>query len=202
MAAQVGRIAPTLSQSRPTPGYGISYLGTVDFLLLYSLIFMTLTLLLPQSFTGRVQGIIGLVISLLGLLVVVIMIVAAITRLVLMVSLLLAPIFGTIAYFAIFADFDRTGAAATLGFIFMLKVVLAICLLFAHQRFLLNKSFVVLVALSIGLTLLVGFLQGFPPGFLASITDGIASLVIAIVALIWLIILLVGSIVAIVKAVV
>jgi hypothetical protein len=187
---------------RPTPGYGISYLACIDVLLLYSLVLMTLSMFVSRELTGRLQGIVGLVASLLGLLALIVMVFFAIQLLILMVSLLLAPIFGTLAYLAAFGSFSRGTASATLSFVMLLKIAFGVCLVIAQPRFLENKSLVLLGGLSFGCTLLVGFLHSFPPGILASITDIIGAIIIAIVAIIWVILLLFGSIVAVVKAVV
>ncbi|KXU87049.1 hypothetical protein CR51_36295 [Caballeronia megalochromosomata] len=184
------------------PGHGIAYLICIDALLLYSLSLMTVSIFLPREFTGRLQGVIGIVASLLGLLLFVLMFMFALQLLILMVSLLLAPLFGTIAYFALFAEFNRSGAAATLGLLLLLKLGAAGALVLAHPRFIENKSLVVLLALSLGCTFLVGVLLAFPPGFLVSITDMIGAVIAAGIGIIMGGVLLVGSCVAAVKAVV
>ncbi len=188
--------------TQPLPGYAISFLAAIDGLLLYSIGLMAVSLLGAREVSGRLQGIVGLVISLLALLALFAMIFMALTLLILMISLLLSPIFGTLAYLVMFADFDRTAAGATLALILLLKIGFVICMVIAHQRFLQNKSLVVLVVVSLLCTLLISFLHAFPPGVLVSITDILAALIIAIVAFIWAIFLLAGSVVAIVKAVV
>ncbi|MEO8134023.1 MAG: hypothetical protein ABI831_08610 [Betaproteobacteria bacterium] len=188
--------------SQPRPGYAIPFLAAIDGLLLYSMILMTISLLGSREVSGRLQGLVGLVISLLALLALFGMIFLAIQLLTLMVSLLLAPIFGTLAYLVMFGDFDRAAAGMTLSLVLMLKIGFAVCLVLAQQRFLQNKSLVTLVALSMVCTLLISFLHAFPPIFLVSITDIVAALVIAIIAFVWAIILLVGSVTAMVKAVV
>ena len=65
-----------------------------------------------------------------------------------MVSLLLAPPFGPIAYLALWGGFDTDGATVALGLTMLLKLAFAACLVLAHQRFLQNKGLVVLVLLS------------------------------------------------------
>ena len=201
VALKFGGAVPALQPSdRSTPGIGIAYLAAFDFFLLYSLTQMTLSELISKKIVGRAQGWVGMVISLVALGVLFVMFFLAFGRLVLMVSLLLAPIFGTLAYFALFADFDRGVAAATLGSLLMLKIALAVCALFAHVRMLQNKSFVGLVLVSIGLTMLVAFLHAFPPGFLANIGDSIGALVIVVLAILWALLLLFGSVRAIFKS--
>jgi hypothetical protein len=184
-----------------TPGYGIPSLALFDGFLVFGLALMTLSLWMPDSVLGRIQGIAGMVFS-------IVMIVAALTvawkafvQLSIMLTLLLSPIFGTAAYFAIFANFDRPGAQIALSLIMALKLAFAVCLVLAHQRFLRSKGLVFAIVLSLVLTIAVSFLHGFPPRFLASITDGVAGLIIAIIAILWGIIVLITSVVAIIKAI-
>ena len=54
----------------------------------------------------------------------------------LLISLLLAVPFGTIVYLAIYGFFNRGGASATLSLLMLLKIVFAVCLVVAEQRFL------------------------------------------------------------------
>jgi hypothetical protein len=56
------------------------------------------------------------------------------------------------------------------------------------------------LGLSMGLCVLVAFLQGFPPGILVSIVDALAAIVIAIVALVFAVPVLFGSLVGVVKS--
>lgn len=195
-----GLSATTRALAEARPGYGIPFLAALDFLLLYSLVLQSLSLL-SREITGRLQGLVGLIVSLLALVVLIAMIFFAFNLLIMMVSLLLSPIFGTIAYFAIFGHFSRGAAAGALSLMLVLKIALAVCLVLAQPAFVKNKRLVLLILLSIGGTLLIAFLHAWPPGFLASITDIVAALIIAIVALIWALILLIGSVFAVVKAV-
>jgi hypothetical protein len=186
----------------PTPGFGIPYLAILDGLVLYSISLIAVSLLLPEAIHARLQGIATLIVSLLWLLLAFIMTVAAIGLLVLMVSLLVAPIFGTIAYFVIYADFDRDSAAVTLSLLTALKIGFAVCLFVAQQRFLQNKGLVVIIAISLLANMLLVFLHGLVPSFLVSITDMLGAVIIAILALIWALVFLVGSVISIFKAVV
>jgi hypothetical protein len=184
-----------------TPGLGIRYLPLIDGLLLYVVLLMGLGLLLSRSVIGRIQGVITLVLSFFGLLGAIVMIFVALGLLILMVTLLVAVPFGTIAYFAGWGDFPTGAATATLGLILVLKIVFCILLILAHQRFLQNKGIVILSAVSLGATLLMAFLVDFPPGFLVSIADAIGALIIAIVGAIWLLFLLIGSVLATISAI-
>lgn len=186
----------------PHPGYGIRSLALLDVLVIFSVGLMGLSMLLPERIHGRLQGIATLVVAILVLLAALVLLYAGIALASLMVTLLLSPIFGTIAYFVGFADFDRAGAAVTLGLLMLLKLGFAVCLMLAHQRFLQNKGLVLIVASTLVAGLLISFLHGFVPGFLVSITDVVGAIVVGIVSLIWAIVFLIGSLVSIVKAVV
>lgn len=182
------------------PGLGIIYQLSIDGLLLFGVGLIGIGLLLPDRLQGRIQGILTLIVSFLVLLASIVMIYLALALLMLMVSLLLAIPFGTVVYFATFADFETTAAAATLSFIMLLKLVFAVLLLLAHERFLQMKSLVFMVLTSLLATVIVSLLHGFAPaGFLVSITDSIAAIIVAILAAIWSLILLIGSIPAVIK---
>ena len=182
-------------------GLGIPYSPLLDGLLVFTVVLMAFGLLLPERVTGRIQGIATFIVSLLVAILSFVMILAAIAALILMVTLLLAIPFGTIAYLIIYGSFDRSGAAVALSLIMTLKLFFAGCLVLAHQRFLQNKGLVLLILTSLVATLVIGFLQGLVPGFLVSITDAIAAIVVGVLALLWAIFFLIGSIPSMVKAV-
>ena len=83
----------------------------------------------------------AIIVILVGILVVV----AAIAKLVFMVTLFLAPPFGTIAYFALFGFFPKGGALALLSTLMALKLAFCVMLFLAQQRFVQNKGLVLLV---------------------------------------------------------
>jgi len=196
---KTGQVASALDVD--TPGYGIIYLSFLDGFVFYITLLIGLALLIPERIQGRIQGCFTLIISFFGCLGIIVSIIIALVLLILMVTLLLAPIFGTIAYFAIYGDFDRSGAAITLSIIMVLKIAFVICLVLAHQRFLQNKGLVLLVLTSLVGNLIISFLHNFVPGPLVSITDTIAAIIVAILAVIWAIILMIGAIIAIIKAI-
>lgn len=185
----------------PTPGSGIPYLAMLDGEVLFTTVLIAASLFLPEAVHARLQGIATLVAALLFLLLSLFMLIKAVVLLVLMITLLLAPIFGTIAYFAIYAGFDKGGAAVTLSLLTLLKLGFAACLVLAQQRFLENKGLVAIVATSLVASLVLAFLHGLVPAFLVSITDMIGAIVIAVLALVWALFFLVGSVISIVKAV-
>lgn len=182
-------------------GMGISYLALLDGLLAFTIALITSSLLVPERVQGRIQGVATLIVSVIVLMLGIAQIFVAIGKLFLMIGLLLAPIFGTIAYLIIFADFPRGAAAASLSLLMTLKLFFAGFMVFAHQRFLQNKGLVLITLCSFIATIIISSLHGFVPGFLVSITDSIAAIVVAIIAIIWAIVFLVGSIISIVKAI-
>ncbi len=182
------------------PGLGVPYLVLVDLIVLFSLLLMAADLIFPQALVGKLQGCLTLVFAIIIILVGIVLVFLALGKLILMVTLLLSLIFGTIAYFAIFADFDRGTAAAILSLIMAIKLGACVCVVLAQQRFLLMKSLVFLLLTSLVANLIVSFLHALVPGFLVSITDAIAAIVLAIVAIIWALYLGIFAIPAIVKA--
>lgn len=188
-----------LPSERP-PGLAIPYLALLDVILIYSVVLIGAGILIPESLIGRAQGCATLILALLVILAGIALAFAAFGAVILMIALLMSVPFGTIAYFAIYGFFNRGGATAVLGLLMMLKLGFAVALVVAHQRFLENKGLVGLVLTSLVANVIVSFLQGFPPGFLVSITDAIAAIVVAILAIIWAIILLIGALGAILKA--
>jgi hypothetical protein len=182
------------------PGLGIPYLVLVDGVLAYTLGLMVVSLVVPERVVGRLQGCVTLIVSIVVLLGSIVLVFAAITLLLLMIGLL-ASFFGAVIYFAVFADFPRDAAALILGTLLTLKVVMAACLVFAHQRFLENKGLVILVILSLVLNLVIAFLHDLLPGFLTSITDAVAAIIVAIVAIVWSVLLLIGAVIAILRVI-
>jgi hypothetical protein len=187
---------------RETPGLGVPYLAFIDGLLVYTIVLMAISLFLPGWLHGKLQGIATVIFSLFFLLMLIFKFVSALVMLFVMVSLFFAPIFGTIAYLAVFGTFPKAAAAMTLSTIMGMKLLFSGCLVFAHQRFLQNKGLVLLVVTSFVGNLLISFLHAFVPGFLVSITDVIAALIIIILAAIWSIFFLIGGIIAVIKAII
>jgi hypothetical protein len=184
-----------------TPGYGITYLAFLDFFVFYLTLLISLALIIPERIQGRVQGCVTLLVSFFGCLGTIVAIFVCLAVLILMVALLFAPIFGTIAYFAIYGDFPRGVAAATLSLIMLLKLAFCVCLILAHQRFLQNKGLVLIILTSLLANIIISFLHNFVPLPLVSITDAIGAIVVAILAVIWALVLLIGAIISIIKAI-
>jgi hypothetical protein len=183
------------------PGYGIQYLVFVDAFLLYVSLLIGLALIIPERIQGRVQGCATLILSFFGCLGIIAAIIFAFVFLLILVTLLLSPIFGTIAYVGVYGHFDRSSANVTLSLIMLLKIGFCILLILAQQRFLQNKSLVLLTLTSLIANLIISFLHNFVPGILVSITDALGAIVVAILALIWAIVFIIGGIISTVKSI-
>ncbi len=182
------------------PGWGIPTMALLDGLICFAVGLMGLSMILAKGLHAKIQGILTLIVSFLLLLGAIVMGFAIFMLILLMVGLLLAPIFGTALYLAVYGPFDTGSAAAMLSVLMVLKIAFAICLILAHQRFLQNKGLVLLILTTLLAQIITSFLQGFPPGILVSITDAIAGLVTVILTAIWTIFFLIGSIISVVKA--
>jgi hypothetical protein len=171
------------------PGLGIPDMALLDGLVLFTVGLVGLSMIIPKQIHGRLQGIVTLIVMILLILGAIALLFATLAQLLLMVGLLLAVPFGTIAYFALYAFFDRGGAAVVLGL-----------LILAHQRFLENKGLVLLVITSLVANVVISFLHGLVPLFLVSITDAVAAIVAIILAIIWALVIGIGSIGSVIKA--
>ena len=201
--SSVGFLGPAAAaasefEALQSPGLGIGYLALVDGILLFSIGLMALGLVIPARIQGRLQGIVNFIFFLL-LLAAIGLIFLASLLLTMMVTLLLAVPFGTIAYMAAFADFNVGAARATLGTIMTLKLAFAVCLVLSNPRFLEVKGLMLLVMLSLLANVIVSFLHGLGPSFIVSILDAVAAIVVGIIGAIWALVSLVGSIPAIIK---
>jgi hypothetical protein len=185
----------------PNPGRGIPTMALLDVLVLYATGIMGLAFI-SQRIQGKVQGIITLVVGILVLLACIPVLFGEIALLILMVSLLLSPPFGTIAYLAAFGSFPTGEARAAISVIMLLKIVFAVLLVLAHQRFLRMKALMFMIILSFVATLLLSFLQSFVPGILVSITDDIGAIIICIIALVMSLIYAIAGLISAIKAVV
>ncbi|MEU5831170.1 hypothetical protein ACGFKZ_24815 [Micromonospora tulbaghiae] len=182
-------------------GRGVGYLALIDVVALWTTGLFCLSLVLPDRMQGRVQGVATLVFSIVLLLVSLVLLIVAFVELTVMVSLFLAPPFGTLAYLAVWGFFPVGDAAVLLGLALLLKLVWAGLLLAAQPRFLRNKGLVALALTTLLCTVVLQFLHGLVPVILVSILDDLGAVVFAVVALIWALVLLIGSIPAIVKAI-
>jgi len=201
---QVREQARDLQQARqaqpPRPGLAIPYLPLLDGLLLFSVLLVGLSLLLPERVHGRVQGLATVLVTLCVILLVLLLVPLALALLLLMFGLFVAAPFGTLTYLAIWGFFDRDGAALALSALMALKVAFAVLLVLSHPRFIQNKGLVLLIATSLLANVVVAFLHGLVPGVMVSITDALAAVVVGILAAVWAVLMLVGALISIFKA--
>jgi len=199
---EIGSLAFLGSESQTdltSPGLGILMLSFMDGIVCFTLLMMTLAVVVPARVFGAIQGIITFIIMLLTLIGGIVSIFVAVGLLVLMITLLAAVPFGTAVYFATYADFEVNEARIALAAIFFLKTVGVICIFLAQQKFLAVKGLVFLLLSSFLVGFIVSLLHAFPPGFLVSITDAIAAIVVGIIAVIWALVKLIGSIPGVIK---
>ncbi len=189
------------ADSEKAPGLAVAALIHLDIMLLTTLLLFNLPLIISARLIAKLQGCVSCLLGLASVILGLITILKALVSLILMVTLLMAIPFGTLVYLARYADFNTAKAAAILGTLMFLKVVLVIALVIAHERFLLNCGFIVLMATSFIAMIIVTFLHSFPPGFLVSITDGIGAIIVSILAIIWGVVFLVGGAIGIVKTI-
>lgn len=182
------------------PGLGGPYLALIDAIILYAVGLMWISMGPAKAVTARLQSVVSLVLSFFGALGALLLIFVAFGLILLMIGLLLAVPFGTIAYFAAYADFPKSEAVGALTLIMTLKLVFLVLLFLAHQGFMKNTGLMILIGLSLLATWLTSFLIALPPGFLSSITDAIGALITAIIAFIRLIMMFIGSLIGVITA--
>lgn len=190
-----------LSTDAEPPGIGIAFLALVDVILAHSLVLIGLGLVLPERIQGKLQGPVTGVLALLLILGSIVGAFATFGQIMLMVTLLLAVPFGTIAYMVKFGFFDTGAAAGVLSLLMACKLGIAGLLIAANPRYLENRGLVILILLSLVLTIVLALLHGIPPGFLVSITDAVGALIFAILAAVWGIMLAIGALGSILRAV-
>lgn len=181
-------------------GWAIPTLALLDVQLAFTALLMAAPLVFPESVTGRIQGIATFVVALIVVIASILAGLAAFALLTTLIGFLTVP-GGQVAYAAGgYANFPNGAAAATLGFIMACKLGSMATLVLAHQRFLENKGFVLLMGTSLFASIMISFLHGFVPGFLASVSDAIGAIIVAILAFIWAVLGLILGGIAVFKA--
>jgi hypothetical protein len=183
-------------------GQAIPSMAYLDGLIFFAALIIAIALLVPERVQSKVQGIVTVIVSFSLLLGCIVCIFKNLTMLFLMISLLLAVPFGTIVYFAAWAHFDTNTARIALSLIMTLKIVFAVCLVLAQQRFLQNKGLVLIILTSFLENLIIAFLYGLVPGFLVNPVDRIAAIVCGVLGAIWAVIYLIGGIISVVKVII
>jgi hypothetical protein len=190
--------------SRVSPGLAVLYMALFDGLLLVTVGSIAMRMFLGQRVHGSLDGPVKLITSLIIIFLSIIALFLAFALLLMLVGLLMAIPFGTIAYFAAFANFGRDQAAAVLSIILALKLAGSGLVAFGDTGLLKDKGMIVMVLLSLLCNLIISFLHSVVPRFLVTITDTIAAIVVAILALIAAIPYLLaglGSLVRLIKSV-
>lgn len=182
-------------------GFGVPYLRFVDVIVLFTLGLMTLGMIIPDYVHGKIQGCLTIIFAIFLIIAAIVAIFIALAKLLAMVALLLAFPFGTLAYLIIYGSFPRDAVGTVLGFLFFLKILFAIVLLIAHQRFIENKGLLIFIILSFVSNIIVVFLHTFVPRMLVSITDALAGIIVGIIAVILALVLGLGAILSVVFAV-
>lgn len=200
-ANDLGTDLGNLGNVSEPPGRGIMYLALIDVIALYTTGLFTLSLVVPDRVQARAQGVATLIGSIILIIVSFVLLIIAFVELMIMVSLFLAPPFGTLAYLFIWGFFPVGKASVIIGLLMFLKLAWAVLLIIAQPRFLQNKGLVLLILTSLVCTLCLEFLHGLMPVILVSILDDVGAIIFAVVGIVWGIVLLIGSIPAIVKAI-
>jgi hypothetical protein len=177
-----GDLNQMLNQDKP-PGRAIPAMAMLDGILLLVTILWAVQVFLGNNVYSAVAATATCIVNLLLIIAGIIAIFLAIAFLLLMVGLLLAVPFGTLAYLALFGFFNRGGAAAALGILLALKVGYIICFGIAQKD--LRVAMILLALTSLLANVIIGFLHGFLPSFLTSITDDVAAIIVLILAVIW-----------------
>src|ERR1017187_7163255 len=124
LVSNVSSAANTLNVS--ISGQAIPSMSVLDGLIFYAMLVMAIALLLPERFQSKIQGIATIIVALILLLACIVRIVVDLQLLFLMIGLLLAVPFGTIAYLVIWGHFDTGSARVALSLIMFLKIVFCV----------------------------------------------------------------------------
>ena len=183
-------------------GYGVPYLWLIDLQLLLAIVIIASGYILPEGIVSKGQGVVNIMVAFWLVFEAIPMIFKALAKMVLMVVLLLAIPFGTIAYFVKYADFNRGAAAAVLAILMMLKIFLCIALVLNNEKHILNIGLLLTIVVSFVGNIVVSLLHGIVPKFLVSITDALAGIVVAIIGAIWGVVVCLIGIISVVMAII
>jgi hypothetical protein len=197
-AAQEQFARQSRDAERP-PGLALPALALLDGLLAWTGFLFATATVMAQGWHSRLRAVAMLLVCLAVIAAAVLMVMAAIAKLTLMLSLLLAAPFGTIAYLAVFGGFNSGGVLAMLGAATLCRALFIGLLLVASWRYLENKTLMLLTGTGFLGGFLIGLVFAFLPGILHSIGDAVAAIVLAIMALVWAIVLLLRSLPGLIK---
>ena len=192
-------VQTSLERGAP-PGLALTSMALLDGLLLLNVGLFLLGSLVQDRVFAKVQGILTAVVSFLVLIAAFALALIDLGKVLVMVGLLLAVPFGTLAYLAIWGFFDTGSAAVALSVIFVLKLICVVTAALSQPQFLRMKGFILLSACALLANVVVSFLHGEFPLPLVSITDAIGAIVIAVLAIVWALLHFVGALSSVFKA--
>ena len=175
------------------PGLSSRALAALDLLLVWSALLLATATVSPRAWHARLRSVLTPVVCVLAALGCLALALAAVARLVLLLSLLLSPPFGTIAYLVVYGGFPTGALTAALGAAALLRAVFAGLLLASSWRYLRNRTLVALTATAFLCTAVAGLVLGLLPGILHAIADAALAILFAVLALVWAVILLLTS---------
>jgi hypothetical protein len=178
----------------PRPGLGIASLALLDAPIAYAL-FLLLLDQVPRlrPALARLQWVANLLAALLLLILGVMAALAAWALLVLMIALLLAPPFGTLAYVAAWGRFGEAEARLLLGSAMTLKLAGLAMALVAFPALRRNRWLMLMAAIALLVAVILGLAHAWPPGVLVSLADTVVALVAAVLAACLALLLLFGA---------
>ncbi|MEM6477792.1 MAG: hypothetical protein AAF647_01975 [Pseudomonadota bacterium] len=186
--------ATRFTEQSAAAGLAIPALALVDGLLLWLVITLVTSTVMPAPLHSKVRALLTPFIYLAALILALVALTAAILKLVLMLSLLVALPFGPLVYLAVFGSFATNGVTLVIGVVTLLRAGALICLFLSSWRYLKNKTLVFTAATGFVCGLLVGLVFALLPGLLHSVGDAILAIVFSIFALIWALIMFIRSI--------
>lgn len=178
------------------PGAPLKALSLIDFYLLMTMVFFGLNYVISPSLITKTQGIITISISISVILFIITNIFILIAKIMFMIGLLIAPIFGTIAYFSLYGSYNKEKVLNIIQILQPLRISMITALLYTNIKYISNLGLVFIFATTMLLTWGLSFAYSLIPGFLLSIADGILAVIVLIVALIWSIKFLISSIIS------
>ena len=167
-----------------TPGLALRAHLVVDGFLALNGLSMVLAMGLGGAAGGRMHALASLVCGVLGLIGAIALLVLAIAFAMMLISLILAPPFGTIAYFAGYGAFPKGPALAALAVIMTLKLTAGGLLLASNLNHAKNRGLVLTFLLALLATIVTAFLIGLLPRPLGSILDAVAAALVAVVGIV------------------
>lgn len=190
------KIVKLENDSPDPPGYSLEADGLYLWVVFFSILISLIGMLITKASVHRIGMIVSLINSIIVVFMSIFLIVQAILELIIMFTLLIAPmgiIPPPIMYFVIYGFFPKATVLTLGGLGLLCKIVAAILLWIGGSQMIKIKSatlllitgFVTFFVIELGLGL---------AGPFAGIADAIIGIIIAVVVIIWSIFMLIGSI--------